>query len=337
MTCMKSIIVLTCLTAFSVAVFCDDAAVIKKQQNMANTINEKLGTHLKTGETKHFIVHYDIQANKFTKQLPKVLEGLYAKFKKTFRMNSTDKLWDGKLLVYFWNNRANFVKFAQYFDNFNASAAGGYFAFRGNEVHINMPYQSNQSNPNARDAWMYEVLCHEVTHAFLQFYKTKVRIRPWLNEGLANFMAFHITQTSAPHLARHINTKRHFISLITMRLRTNSLRSLTQLSQQYTMAPSDHEGYAIAWVVVAFMAKYKPREMVKFIQLLKKDPHIENVLAMAAQKKGKDQKDLMAAYMKSVTYQNECFEKSFGVSLQDFEKKWLAWLKANITKLNKIF
>lgn len=334
---IKSIIVMGCLVVFSAAVFCDDAAVIKKQKNMAASINKKLGTNLKTGETPHYIVHYDIKANKFTKQLPKVLEGLYAKFKRIFRMKSTDKLWDGKLLVYFWNSRANFIKFARHVDKFDASAAGGYFAFRGKEVHINMPYESRRSNPEARDAWMYEVLCHEVTHAFVQFYKTTVRIRPWLNEGLANFMAFQITQSSAPHLAKHINTKNHFINLIKMRLRSNSLRPLTQLSQQYTMSPSDHEGYAIAWVVVSFMAKYKPRQMVRFIQMLKEDPHIEKVLTMAAQGKGKNQKDLMAAYRKSVKYQNECFEKAFGLSLKEFEKKWLKWLKANINKLDKIF
>ena len=173
------------------------ADAMKRSREQAATVESKIGVVLKDFETAHFIVFtdWDPRENDFLKQN---LEGAYEVVAKQFEMDPKDNVFVGKLPVYMLAKYEDFAAFAREIDGFSDvnNRTAGYFTGNSRGVgHMAMWKPNNNlvgtsSLDDARRLWAY-VLVHEFTHAFLARYRSNEFIPRWLNEGVAEVIAYN--------------------------------------------------------------------------------------------------------------------------------------------------
>lgn len=173
------------------------AEAMKRTRKQAAEVEEKIGVKLAEFETDHFIVFtdWDKRENDFLKTN---LEGAYRVVATQFEMDPKDNVFVGKLPVYMLARYSDFASFAREIDQFpdvNNRTAGYYMGNTKGFGHMAMwkPNESltgTSSLDDARKLWAY-VLVHEFTHAFLARYRSNEFIPRWLNEGVAEVIAYH--------------------------------------------------------------------------------------------------------------------------------------------------
>jgi hypothetical protein len=168
-------------------------AMMKLARDKAKEVSEKMGIKFRTIETAHFIMFtdWDPREENFLKTN---VELAYNAVSKQFDIPSKDNVFVGKLPVFMFATHADFMKYAQQFDEFDVpETVAGYY--QGNSLgHGHMVMWKpdvSKSGGNVHLAevrWAY-VLTHEFTHAFIARYRTNGFIPRWLNEGLAEVIA----------------------------------------------------------------------------------------------------------------------------------------------------
>lgn len=140
-------------------------------------------------ETEHFLVFTDWpQADHDL--IRRTLENAYTRICPLFEVSPRENAFVGKLPVYMFAQKEDFVRFASAADHYSASELSGYYhssqsTGRGHLVSF-APQKANAGA--ALERWGY-VLTHELTHAFVHRYRTNLYIPKWLNEGLAEVVA----------------------------------------------------------------------------------------------------------------------------------------------------
>ncbi len=143
-------------------------------------------------ETPHFFI-YSAWAKSDDAKLKGIYEKLYAALCKQFDVKPTENIWIGKLSVYaFWEKR-DFVKFSTQVAGVReerAEKAGGFAGHRGRFQYVNLgPVMVNGMSKADARTWFYEILVHESTHAFLARYISREDVPSWLGEGLAEMLS----------------------------------------------------------------------------------------------------------------------------------------------------
>jgi hypothetical protein len=148
-------------------------------------------------ETPHFLVFTNWPADQHN-FLRENLEGAYGAVARQFEIPVTDNVFVGKLPVYMMDTPADFKRFALA-DRGPAGAAGYYTGWSDGHGYMVM------SKPDV-DAWGREapivwarVLTHEFTHAFLARYKNNRHVPRWLNEGIAEVIAYGQFPSPGPY------------------------------------------------------------------------------------------------------------------------------------------
>lgn len=173
------------------------AEAMARNRKQADSVEKTIGVKLAEFETDHFIVFTDWDPREYD-FLKTNLEGAYRTVAKQFEMDPKDNVFVGKLPVYMLARYKDFESFAQNIDRFadvNNRTAGYYMGNTKGFGHMAMwkPDQSLTGTNNLDDArrlWAY-VLVHEFTHAFLARYKSNVFVPRWLNEGIAEVIAYN--------------------------------------------------------------------------------------------------------------------------------------------------
>lgn len=180
-------------------------AAMKAAREQAQSVESTLGVNLAEFETDHFLVFTDWGQNEYP-FLRTNLEAAYRIVAKQFDADPKETVFVGKLPVYMLVKYDDFAAFAKQIDGFadvNEQTAGYYQGDTRGFGHMAMWKPSpalvgNSSQAEAERLWGY-VLVHEFTHAFLARYKTSAFVPRWLNEGIAEVIAY----SEFPYANRH--------------------------------------------------------------------------------------------------------------------------------------
>ncbi|CAN5609166.1 hypothetical protein BH10PLA1_BH10PLA1_19670 [soil metagenome] len=170
-----------------------DARAITDAQDRAAKTSDTLHVKFTELQTTHFIIFTDWDPREYN-FLKTNVEGAYTAVARQFEMSPKDNIFIGKLPIYMFAKRSDFMSFAAKIDKFDPPKdLAGYCQSRSDGFsHMAMskpdPAWSNGSTPQAERIWAY-TLTHEFTHAFVARYRTNRNVPRWLNEGLAEVVA----------------------------------------------------------------------------------------------------------------------------------------------------
>jgi hypothetical protein len=170
-----------------------DAKEMARARSRAKATGETLKIKLAEFETPHFIVFTDWDPREY-QFLKDNCEGAYTAVSTQFDIPVKENIFIGKLPVYMFVDHATFTRYAVTIDNFPvpATVAGYFQGVSDGTGHMAMwkPRAAGNVTAGAERAWAY-TLTHEFTHAFVSRYRSNRRVPRWLNEGLAEVIAYN--------------------------------------------------------------------------------------------------------------------------------------------------
>lgn len=304
-----------------------------KQDNNFEEV-KKAFPSIKNVKTANFYINYTTST---PADFPKTLENLFALFKKILGIAPNEKVFNGRLEIYLWEKREEFLKFAGQFDQFNANAAGGYFTLsRLGWPRVNMPLESGASGVEANQARNLIVLFHEGTHAMFSQYISEIPLPTWINEGLADYFAFSFLNQYYPKLASNDSSKKRHIQYLKSALPKNRLRSFRQLfHQEGTGGGGDIEAYALGWCMSSFLIKNYKSQTIQFVKKIKQSSELSNGSFQAATREELEKKMKDAAQGKQKVLE-KYFEECFKMNIDQFGEIVYSQLKKTPEILDRL-
>ena len=262
-----------------------DVAVVAGQRKHAEVVNARLRTHLQTYETEHFILHIDFADPDEVSALRRKCEPTYERLSDVLDLKTEEKIWAGKCEGYFFQNRVDFARFAAMTGFPGGESASGYFHFNGRQCRIVIVKPGKRSVQS-----LQEIFVHELTHAFVMCRMGQVHIKPWLNEGLAQYMQL----TLQPESSADRKYKLRYVKEVTKRPgfpRFNDLRQVSGASV------NDSVFYVLSWSIVDYMISSDPShaKFRKFVVALKEGKSDEEAIQEAY---GENPGELELAWLK---------------------------------------
>lgn len=143
-------------------------------------------------ETRFFMVLSDIPPAQVAPYVAS-LDAMYSKLSSAFGVPKDKNIWLGKCMVLAFLNEESFHAFERTFmNNSDTDGAQGLHHAASDGRAIISCYRGN--NPS----YFAVVLVHETAHGFLHRLRSTVHIPPWINEGIADWVAGAIvTQSKA--------------------------------------------------------------------------------------------------------------------------------------------
>jgi hypothetical protein len=140
-------------------------------------------------------VIYSDWSKKDDRRLAKIYEKLYGALCKQFAIGKEENIWIGKLPVFAFWKKNPYIKFSKSALGVGiADKAAGYAGRRGSFSYVCLgPVVSR--NKAESISWVYQLLCHETTHAFIGRYISDRHLVSWLNEGIAETMVSQLIPT----------------------------------------------------------------------------------------------------------------------------------------------
>ena len=148
-------------------------------------------------ETAHFLVFTDWATDQHN-FLRENLEGAYGAVARQFEIPVTDNVFVGKLPVYMMDNPAEFKRFCLA-DSGPAGSAGYYRGWSDGHGYMVMSKPDVQAWGREAPIVWARILTHEFTHAFLARYKNNRHVPRWLNEGIAEVIAYGQFPSPTPY------------------------------------------------------------------------------------------------------------------------------------------
>jgi len=227
---------------------------IEMQRRFVLTAGHEVGDNKRRiYETDHFIMATDLDERSM-RRWGERLEEMYATMIEMFGLQPDSDLYAGKCMVFVFGSRDAFIKFERIAMNYDASRSGGVCHYRGHDVILAFYRKGSEAE-------FQSVLIHESTHGFLYRYHSPSRLPTWANEGLADYIAGHLTPAS--HEPReHWNHAKSFI------LRNQDPSEI--MSQSYRDGTwFTEDSYPVSHMLVRFLLKYKPAEFRAWIDDIK--------------------------------------------------------------------
>lgn len=151
---------------------------------------------LRLYETKFFLVLSDIPPAQVTPYVAS-LDAMYAKLSGAFGVPKDKNIWLGKCMVLAFLNEESFHAFERTFmNNSDTDGAQGLHHAASDGRAVISCYRGN--NPS----YFAVVLVHETAHGFLHRLRSTVHIPPWINEGIADWVAGAIVSQSKAVIER---------------------------------------------------------------------------------------------------------------------------------------
>lgn len=245
----------------------ENQAALEDQKKFGAHIAELMKVEFITLETAHFIIFTDWDARE-ANFLRTNVEGAYVAVARTLEVPVTGNVFVGKLPIFMFASQKTFQKFAREISKFDApDNVLGYFL----EVHNGYGYMS-MWKPDVKKAhgdvkaaereWAY-TLTHEFTHAFVSRYRTDAHFPLWLNEGLAEVVAYR--QFPRPWVYPFV------------RDRAKGKKSLNYLFSNRGMLEGDD--YPVAQTVVETLIVVDHRAFLRYLNDIKDGMTADDALA----------------------------------------------------------
>jgi hypothetical protein len=225
---------------------------------------EALGQKVSTLETDHFIIHTTFPPGDHP-LFKELCENLYMGFDRIFQISKmSDRMWDGKCVMYFFKDREGFVKFSSVVHHYPAGAAGGYFRAQGGQCEVVIP------NLQGFDRFK-ETMVHEGAHAFLHFYRTPGHVPTWVHEGVAQHFQFDRFPESS--MVKMLNRT------VLQDVKSGRILPLKELaSSRRPSSGADVQAYAFSYTYVDYMIRRSPRDFAEFVRGMKSGLEPEEAL-----------------------------------------------------------
>lgn len=158
-------------------------------------VRSKIAPDLVLLETRHFLIWTDWPEDK-RNLIPDWAEQLYATMCDEFGFPQDEPIWRGKCPIFCFKNKARFEEFARVFDGYDSTEALGYTKTNSHGyVHVVLRRLGNR--PADIDKFA-TTMVHETAHAFMHCYGSPRTLPPWLNEGLADYIAERVLGRRCP-------------------------------------------------------------------------------------------------------------------------------------------
>lgn len=327
------------LAIFCLSIYAQDKDEFEEKQDEYFSDVKKTFGSLKNTKTDNFYINYTSPS---IGTYPKTLEGLVSLFKRVMSIKPTDKVFKGRLEIYLWEKRDEFIRFAAEYEKFNASSAGGYFTVtQMGWPRVNLPLETGASGKEANQARNYIVLFHEGTHAMFSQYLTDTQLPTWINEGLADYFAFSILREFYPKLNDSDGSQRRHVQFLQKKLQTGDLRNFRQFfHQQGTSGGADYEAYALGWCLTSLLLKSYKVQTVNFIKKVKMSSELNGPVIPRGPMTQKEveelQQKLNGARKEREKILEDYFLECFKMDIDKFGETIYSQLKKNPGMLEKL-
>lgn len=235
-------------------------------------------------ETKFFLFLTDIPANQVGPYIAN-LDAMYSELCKGFGVPQGKNIWLGKCIIIAFLNKTAFQAFeAKFMDNPDSQVAAGLHHSSSDGRALISCYRG--SDP----AFFASVMVHETAHGFIHRLRSNVEIPPWINEGVADWVAATVVKNSTS-IAQQ---QKAGIELVRQ---TNRLGA-DFFARDTVLSP---EQYGIASNLTNFMLQIDPGRYRAFIVGIKEGYSLEESLARSY---GMTPGELISNYGRSIGVAN---------------------------------
>jgi hypothetical protein len=150
-------------------------------------------------ETDYFLFYTDIPLKQIGGYIAQ-LDAMYLELSKAFRVPQGKNIWRGKCVIVAFSDKAMFLRFeAEFMNNTNAEQAQGIHHGAGDGNVIISCWRGKDA------AFFGHVLVHETSHGFMHRFRSTAHIPPWINEGVADWVAA-VVASNCPETERRQRT-----------------------------------------------------------------------------------------------------------------------------------
>lgn len=157
---------------------------------------EVMGQRVVRLESEHFIIWTDWDTRTRAHLVP-WCEAMYRALCNQFGLDPGQDIFLAKCPVFCWRTRGRFLKFARLFDGYDGRQAVGFSRSIAENGHVHLVLLQQGTTPAELDRFAC-TLVHEGTHAFVHRLYAPRLIPPWVNEGMAEYMAEEVLQERCP-------------------------------------------------------------------------------------------------------------------------------------------
>lgn len=225
-------------------------AAIAELKAFAEEARKTIGMReLRAYESKYFLFCTDLDA-KEAAQWYGLLDKMYDRLLAMFAIPKATNIWHGKALVFVFKDRSDFVSYEATVEEYQAApSVAGLCHQVGPIVRIAFYRQPDEME-------FAQVLVHESSHGFIHRYRSPEHIPSWVNEGLAEWIAYDLVPRSKPESYR----------IDAMKQRLNDRGDTGGMFEAGKIEPWQ---YDLAYTLTDFMIRQNRRGYIKFFNALK--------------------------------------------------------------------
>ncbi len=236
--------------------------IIGEYKEFLQSVQANYQFPMRLTETKYFLFFTDIPANQVAPCIAN-LDAMYSELCKGFGVPQGKNIWLGKCIIVAFLDKTSYHAFEEKFmNNPNAEGSAGLHHSSTNGRALISCVRGNDP------VFFAKVMVHETSHGFLHRLRSNVDIPPWINEGVADWVAGMVVKNS-PTIAQR---QKAGIELI---------RQTNTLGPDF-FEPAAHLSsaqYGIASNLTNFMLKIDPGRYRVFILGIKEGYTLEESLA----------------------------------------------------------
>lgn len=161
----------------------DQEKYVAEQKEFLEKTKTTMNLPLQLVETKYFLFYTDIAPNSVGVYIA-YLDSMYENLTKAFNFPQGKNIWRGKCPVVAFQNESDYRRFESQVMNAPGSETTQGRCHNYSDGRVVMSCFKGDD-----EAFFAVILVHETSHGFIHRYKTSIHIPPWINEGIADWVA----------------------------------------------------------------------------------------------------------------------------------------------------
>ncbi len=164
----------------------EQTQTLEEYKQFLDSVQKQYPFPMRVYESKYFLVCTDIPEIQFA-PYGKNLDLMYAELCKAFGIPKDKNIWRGKCLIIAFTTKESFQSFERVvMKNNDVEGAQGLHHSASDGRAMTVVYRGNDP------AYFGVVLVHETSHGFLHRLRSNVEIPPWIDEGIADWIAGYV-------------------------------------------------------------------------------------------------------------------------------------------------
>ncbi len=162
----------------------EQAAFVEEHKAFLKRVSDAFApTPMHLSETEYFLFLTDMPKNQVGGYIAH-LDAMYLELCKAFGVPRGKNIWRGKSVIVAFAKKESFVQFeSQFMNNPTADRSRGVHHGSTDGTAITACWRGDDP------AFFAHVLVHETSHGFMHRFRSTIHIPPWINEGVADWVA----------------------------------------------------------------------------------------------------------------------------------------------------